>query len=61
MAFMISIGGQVELNKKSNRPHSNHDLPIADRVFKTEQHDSQVVKPNQFWAGDITYVATDEG
>ena len=40
---------------------SNHDLPIADRVFKTEQHDSQVVKPNQFWAGDITYVATDEG
>ena len=40
---------------------SNHDLPIADRVFKTEQHDSQVVKSNQFWAGDITYVATDEG
>jgi transposase InsO family protein len=40
---------------------SNHKLPIADRLFKTEDHDKQVTKPNQFWGGDITYIATDEG
>jgi putative transposase len=40
---------------------SNHALPIARRVFKAEDHAEQVVRPNQFWGGDITYVATDEG
>lgn len=40
---------------------SNHKLPIADRIFKAEDHDVQVTKPNQFWGGDITYIATDEG
>lgn len=40
---------------------SNHDMPIARRVFKAEDHSKQVVRPNQFWGGDITYVATDEG
>ena len=37
---------------------SNHDLPIApnllDRQFTVEQ-------PDKVWAGDITYIATDEG
>lgn len=40
---------------------SNHDLPIAARVFKTENHDRQVTRPNQFWGGDITYIQTEEG
>jgi putative transposase len=40
---------------------SNHRLPIADRVFRAENHDVQVTKPNQFWGGDITYINTDEG
>lgn len=40
---------------------SNHDLPIANRLFKAEDHDQQVTKPNQYWGGDITYIATDEG
>jgi putative transposase len=39
---------------------SNHDLPIADRIFETENVDA-VMAPNQVWVGDITYVATDEG
>jgi len=39
---------------------SNHDLPIAERLFETENADA-VMAPNQVWAGDITYVATDEG
>lgn len=40
---------------------SNHALPIAKRIFKAEDHSAQVTRPNQYWGGDITYVATDEG
>jgi transposase InsO family protein len=39
---------------------SNHDLPIADRLFETENADA-VLAPNQVWTGDITYIATEEG
>lgn len=39
---------------------SNHDLPIAERIFETE-HAEAVMAPNQVWTGDITYVATSEG
>lgn len=39
---------------------SNHDLPIAERIFETENA-AAVMAPNQVWVGDITYVATDEG
>ena len=39
---------------------SDHDLPIADRLFETENSDA-VMAPNQVWTGDITYVATNEG
>ena len=40
---------------------SSHDLPIAERVFKTEAAAEQVTEMNQFWGGDITYIATGEG
>jgi putative transposase len=40
---------------------SNHNLPIAERYFKTEHHAELVTEPNQFWGGDITYIKTDEG
>jgi transposase InsO family protein len=40
---------------------SNHNLPVAERVFETENVREAVMAPNQVWAGDITYVATDEG
>jgi transposase InsO family protein len=39
---------------------SNHDLPIAERLFETESADC-IMAPNQVWAGDITYIATEEG
>jgi transposase InsO family protein len=39
---------------------SNHDLPIAERIFETENVDA-VMAPNQVWGGDITYIATEEG
>lgn len=39
---------------------SNHSLPIADRIFETENADA-VMAPNQVWTGDITYIPTAEG
>ena len=39
---------------------SKHNLPIAERIFETENVEA-VVKPNQVWVGDITYIATEEG
>lgn len=52
------------IGKKKFKPQtttSNHELPVAERIFKTEVADEQVTKPNQYWGGDITYVATEEG
>ncbi len=40
---------------------SKHDLPIAPRVIQTEHQETLPARPNQAWAGDITYVATKEG
>lgn len=40
---------------------SNHNLPIAKRIFKTEDAATQLTGPNQFWGGDITYIPTEEG
>jgi transposase InsO family protein len=40
---------------------SNHTLPIAERIFKTEMASEQVTAVNQYWGGDITYIATEEG
>lgn len=39
---------------------SNHNLPIAERIFETENVQA-VMAPNQVWSGDITYVSTEEG
>lgn len=39
---------------------SNHDLPIAPRLFETENVEA-IMAPNQVWAGDITFIPTDEG
>lgn len=39
---------------------SNHSLPIADRIFETENANA-VMAPNQVWTGDITYIHTAEG
>jgi putative transposase len=37
---------------------SKHDLPIAPNVLNRDFHPAQ---PNAVWAGDITYISTDEG
>ncbi len=37
---------------------SNHDLPIAPNLLDGQ---FTVAQPDKVWAGDITYIATDEG
>ena len=52
------------VGKKKYKPMtttSSHDLPIAQRIFETENAPTQVTKPNQYWGGDITYIPTAEG
>ncbi len=52
------------VGKKKFKPMtttSNHELPVAERIFKTEIAEEQVTRPNQYWGGDITYIATEEG
>jgi putative transposase len=41
--------------------NSNHNLPIAPRVCKTEDVPTSVMAADQVWVGDITYIATQEG
>jgi putative transposase len=55
-----SIASESVKKFKIKTTDSNHDLPIAERIFETENVDS-VMAPNQVWGGDITYIATDEG
>jgi putative transposase len=38
--------------------NSNHNLPVFDNLL---QQDFSATAPNQKWAGDITYLGTDEG
>lgn len=54
------IASEAVKKFKITTTDSNHKLPIADRVFETENADA-VMAPNQVWTGDITYVYTDEG
>lgn len=56
-----NIQGAGKKKFKVQTTDSNHELPIAARVFQAENHDQQVTKPNQFWGGDITYIPTEEG
>ena len=52
------IASEAVKKFKITTTDSNHDLPVAERIFETE-HADKVLAPNQVWAGDITSVATD--
>jgi transposase InsO family protein len=57
----LSISGIFKKKFKIKTTDSNHDLPIADRIFQTENWETHPIKPNQIWASDISYIHTDEG
>lgn len=55
------ITGIVKKRFRVTTTDSKHDLPIAPRVFQTEEKSTHPSKPNQVWASDISYIATKEG
>jgi transposase InsO family protein len=55
------ISGAGKKKFKVVTTDSNHDLPIAERIFESENHAELVTEPNQYWGADITYVRTNEG
>ncbi len=55
-----NIASEAVRKFKVTTTDSNHDLPIAERLFETENIEN-VWAPNQVFAGDITYIATEEG
>ena len=55
-----NIASEAVKKFKITTTDSNHDLPISDRIFETENVDT-VMAPNQVWVSDITYVHNDEG
>ncbi len=57
----IGIFGCARKRFRAITTNSNHDFPVARRVFQVEEPKTLPVKPNQVWVGDITYIHTDEG
>lgn len=55
------ISGVAKKRFRVKTTDSNHDLPIAPRVFQVEEPATWPIRPNEVWVGDLTYVPTDEG
>ena len=55
------ISGLIKKRFRVHTTDSKHDLPLAERIFQTEEPATHPVAPNKTWASDITYVPTGEG
>lgn len=55
------ILGMIKPRFKPMTTDSNHSLPVAERIFKTEETVTHPSRPNECWASDISYIPTDEG
>ena len=55
------ISGFIKAKFRPQTTDSKHDLPIAERLFKTEDPSTHPSRPNENWASDISYIPTDEG
>lgn len=57
--LMLEAGLACKTRRKFKATtNSNHDKPIAPNLLGRQ---FLVTKPNRYWVGDITYIATDEG
>lgn len=54
------IASEAVRKFKVTTTDSNHNLPRAERLYETENVEN-VWAPNQVFASDITYIATEEG
>ena len=54
------ITGEPRKKFEISTTNSNHQLPVAERLFQTE-HAACVLAPDQIYVGDITYIWTNEG
>lgn len=61
--YMAEMALDARLKKKYRirTTDSNHSLPIASRLFKTEDENTLPMGPGEVLAGDITYLRTDSG
>jgi putative transposase len=55
------VSGLIRRKYVVKTTDSKHNLPIAPRLFKTEEIETHPTRPNECWASDISYVSTDEG
>lgn len=55
------VSGLIKRRFVVKTTDSRHALPIAPRIFKTEEVETHPTRPNELWASDISYVPTDEG
>ena len=56
-----AVSGLSKRRFKIKTTDSSHDLPIADRIFKSEEPSTHPTRPNETWVSDISYISTDEG
>ena len=52
----LGIAGAGKKRRKWKTTVSTTAHPVAERLFKTETSQAHDLKPNQVWAGDITYI-----
>jgi len=55
------IKGKGRKKFKPLTTDSNHNFPVAERLFQTENATIQVRAANQYWGGCITSIPTGEG
>jgi len=61
--YMQELGLDARLKKRFRvqTTDSNHPFPVADRIFRVEDHHTLPTAPGELLAGDITYLKLGDG